>query len=69
MNNKLRSKVVEIYGTQSDFAQAIGVSDSQISRVIRCRRNLSLIDQMKWSLFLRSTPEELFTQEAIINGR
>ena len=60
-NRKLKSKIVEQYGTQSDFAQALGADDSRISRVVCGRRIIPSEEQKRWAEKLGTTPEELFT--------
>ena len=45
MNKILKSKIVLKFGTQEDFAQAVGESPSIVSYVIRGRRRLSVF---KW---------------------
>lgn len=60
MNKKLKLKIIEIFNTQADFAQAIGEDDSKISRVIRGRRCLSQSEQNKWAKFLKCKRYEIF---------
>ena len=60
MNRKLKLKIVEKFGTQADFAQALGVDDSAISRVIRGRRRLHRKDEERWAGILGCSSEELF---------
>ena len=40
MNLKLKSKIVEHFGTQADFAYQIKKDETLVSRVIRGRRTL-----------------------------
>ena len=53
MNIQLKVKIIEICGSQSDFAQKIGVHESTISRVIRGRKSLSPEEIEVWSKALR----------------
>ncbi len=48
MNKKLKARIVEHYGTQFGFAQAIGEHESVISLVVRGRRSLSERQRQKW---------------------
>ena len=60
MNKQLRVKIIEQFGTQSDFAQALRIDDSAVSRVIRGRRRLRREDEERWADILGCSPEELF---------
>jgi hypothetical protein len=57
MKRKLRAKIIENFGTQSDFAQAIRVDESFVSRVIHGRRKLSERDRNLWCRVLKCRPE------------
>ena len=57
MNRKLKARIVEMFGTQADFAQAIGVDDAIISKVVRGRRSLSAKNQMLWEQKLDCSSE------------
>lgn len=59
MNWKLKSQIVEKYGTQADFAQAVGEDDSFISRIVRGRRKLSPDKAEAWSKLLDLAREDL----------
>jgi len=61
MNKRLKAKVFECFGLQVDFAAAIGVSDSQVSRIIRGRRTLSDEEKSRWAAVLGCNPEDLFS--------
>jgi transcriptional regulator with XRE-family HTH domain len=65
MNLKLKAKIVERFGTQADFGEAIGIDDSIISKIIRGRRTLDSEKQIVWAQALRSTPRELFEKEQV----
>lgn len=60
MNKKLKGKIVERFGTQSDFAHKIGVDESVVSRVVRERIILDSKIQKKWARVLKCRAEELF---------
>lgn len=52
MNRKLKSKIVEEFGCQANFAQAMRLDESVISRVVNGRRSLSTEDAKRWSRVL-----------------
>ena len=59
----LKSKIFLRFGTQADFAQAIGMDETLVSKIIRGRRTLAPDKQIIWAQALDSTPRELFRQE------
>ena len=61
MNTKLKGKIVEKYGTQADFAQAIKEDEAKVSRVVRNRRVLDLPSRRKWANLLKCDIEEIFS--------
>jgi plasmid maintenance system antidote protein VapI len=63
MNRKLKARIVELHGTQADFAKKIEMDESAISRIIRGRKVISAEDKKRWAVLLSSTPEELFYSE------
>lgn len=62
MNKELKSKIVQIYGSQADFAQALKIAEPLISRVIRQRQSLALTDQEKWAKALKCKPADIFNK-------
>jgi len=60
MNKKLKLKIVEWFGTQADFGQAIGEDDSFVSRIVRGRRVLSNKRKRVWADALNCKPEDIF---------
>jgi hypothetical protein len=60
MNKKLKSKIVLKFGTQADFAQAIGEYQAVVSEVIRGRRQLSDHKELEWAMALNCRPQEIF---------
>jgi len=62
MNRFLKAKIVERFGTQADFGQAIGEDETLISRVVRGRRQLSLERKVKWADALGCKVKELFRE-------
>ena len=64
MNKILKGKIVEKYGSQFEFALAIGEHEAVVSRIIRNHRELSPEDRLKWSNKLGcDDPEKLFQQD------
>ena len=60
MNRKLKARIIEFYGTQSDFAEKIEEDESVVSRVVRARKILTFTDQQRWAKALNCTVAELF---------
>ena len=50
--NKLRGRIVEKYGTQSKFAEALGLSNNSLSNKLNCKIGFSQEDILKWSELL-----------------
>jgi len=63
MNQKLKAKIIEKYGTQADFAAAIDTDETLISRVVRRRRKLSPHIQKKWADALKCKSKDIFSDE------
>jgi plasmid maintenance system antidote protein VapI len=59
MNTKLRARIIECFGHQWKFAEAVGIHESQVSRVIQRGQQLSSDQAAKWSEALGCDPEEL----------
>jgi len=60
MNRILKSRIIQFYGTQADFASKAKVDEPTVSRVVRNRKTLTPEDQRYWAKLLKSEPEELF---------
>ena len=60
MNRKLKARIIEKFGTQADFAQAVKIDETVVSRVVRGRRILQPKIQAQWADVLHSDPCELF---------
>ena len=59
LNLDLRLRILKKYPTQSDFAEAVQMSDSKVSRVLRGRGQLSETEAKKWARLLGCGMEEL----------
>lgn len=60
MNLILKFRILEKFGSQANFAAALRVDESLVSRVVRGRRILLKKDQMKWAQGLNCPVEEIF---------
>ncbi len=60
INNTLKARIIEKFGSQADFAQAVGNFEPVISRVIRGRTFLSDEDQIRWAELLDCKPADIF---------
>ncbi len=56
--NKLKGRIIEMYGTQGKFAEKIGVSKNSISKKLTCKTEFSQKDIVKWSILLNVGKEE-----------
>lgn len=63
MNFKLKARIIERFGTQADFGEAIGIDDSIISKIIRGRRKLDPEKQSVWARALGCDPKDIFVNE------
>ena len=57
---KLKSKIIEHFGSQWQFARKLNAHESLVSKVIRGRRSLSLEDQNRWARALKCSRADLF---------
>ena len=69
MNRALRVRIVQEYGTQSDFCMATGEDEALVSRVIRGRRSLSSERKKEWARVLDCRIEDLFEDGDGVNGK
>lgn len=60
LNWELKTAIFKKFPTQADFAFALNVSESVVSRVIRGRRKLPPEEQKRWAKVLGYNAEELF---------
>jgi len=59
-NFRLKVKILEVYGNQADFAQAVGVSEALVSRIVRGRRFLDEADKKAWARKLKCKRADVF---------
>jgi len=60
MNLILKLRILEKFGSQANFAGALKVDESLVSRVVRGRRVLLKKDQIKWAQGLNCEVGEIF---------
>jgi len=60
MNLKLKSKIVERFFNQANFAQIIKTDETVVSRVIHGRREIPVEVQKVWAEALNCKPGEIF---------
>jgi hypothetical protein len=63
MNLFLKAKIVEKHGTQADFAKALRIDESIVSRVIRYRKELDFDEKKRWAKSLDCPVEKIFPKE------
>ena len=62
MNRKLKAKIIENYGSQFEFSRVMGIHETDVSRIVRNRRELSEENQVKWAAALNTDPDKIFNQ-------
>jgi hypothetical protein len=60
MNIKLKGAIYGKYGSQIDFAQAHGIDETLVSKVVMNRRKLSPEKQQQWARWLDRKIEDIF---------
>lgn len=56
----LKAAIFTVYGSQADFARVLRVHESDVSRVVRGRRSLSLDERKRWAAALDRPVDDLF---------
>lgn len=56
--NKLRGRIVELYGSQNNFADKLGQSRNSVSKKMNCKTEFSQEDIVKWSMLLNVNVSE-----------
>jgi plasmid maintenance system antidote protein VapI len=64
-NQRLRARIVEQFGTASDFAVHLGVREEIVSRVVCGRRQLSEKEQIRWAEALKADPAACGFEEKV----
>lgn len=60
MNKILKSKIIEKFGTQFDFAIAVQMHESDVSRIIRGRREPTPETRKQWAAVLGVGEKRIF---------
>lgn len=50
--NKLRGRIVEVFGTQAAFAKALGISRNSVSKKLAGKTEFSQSDVERWAKLL-----------------
>lgn len=56
--NKLRGRIVEMYGSQRKFAEKLGQSNNSVSKKMNCKTEFSQEDIVQWSELLGVNKDE-----------
>lgn len=56
--NKLKGKIVEVFGNQNNFASKLGVSEVSVSRKLNRKTEFSQSDIERWSNLLGIETED-----------
>ena len=65
MNLKLKGRIVEKFGSQFEFALVIRNHESLVSKVVRGRRVLDVMDRRRWAKALDCEPSEIFPESKV----
>jgi transcriptional regulator with XRE-family HTH domain len=67
-NYPLKLRILERFGSQTNFSKRVSQSESTISRVLRGHRNLSAEERERWSQTLGCPSDHLFRNAAKEDG-
>jgi plasmid maintenance system antidote protein VapI len=59
-NQRLKSKIYEVFETQSGFAQFLGVREDRVSRLIHGRATPTEQEKQEFAHALNVSPDEIF---------
>ena len=62
VNRKLKAKIVEVFGSQANFAEIVRTHESVVSRVVRGRQKLGEETERLWARVLGKKREEIFRE-------
>ncbi len=60
MNWRLKARIIDYYGSQTEFALNMGYSDSYVSRVVRNRVDPPLYEKEEWAEALDCHVADIF---------
>lgn len=55
---KLRGRIVEVFGTASEFAKKLGISEVSVSKKLTCKAGFSQRDIETWASLLNINRDE-----------
>lgn len=58
-SNKLKGRIVEVFGTQAAFAEALGVPQRAVSQKLKNKRELTRTDIERWCELLKIEREDI----------
>lgn len=56
--NKLKGRIIELYGTQGNFAKRVGISKNSMSKKLTCKTEFSQKDIIQWANLLNLNKDE-----------
>jgi transcriptional regulator with XRE-family HTH domain len=68
MLRRLKGRIVEMFGTQSDFADKLGINESIVSRVVRGRKRLTAEEVEEWAEALAIGQEDFEIMQSESNS-
>jgi len=63
MNLRLKLAILQRFGSQAEFAGALGADDSKVSRVVRGRRDLPSEEKERWAKALCCKADSIFLSD------
>lgn len=63
LNHNLKFAILKKFGCQADFAKVVGVSETDLSRIVRERRDPSPALKDKIASKLGTNPRDLFPED------
>lgn len=60
MKRRLKARIVELYGTEGKFAEALGVSRQTVTNAVRGKSIPHPANWTKWAAKLETTTENLY---------
>lgn len=67
--NKLRGKIIEVFGSQEKFSEALGISNNALSKKLNNKTKLSQKEIVKWAEMLGIPDTEYKTYFFDYNGQ
>jgi transcriptional regulator with XRE-family HTH domain len=63
INTKLKARILERFGSQTDFSEEVGQHESFISKVVRNRREPSQETKEHWASILNCEVKDIFCKD------